>query len=425
MRSPSPADSVIDLSSDNESQVATESEDDRPPSPPPRRASSIPGPHKAKMIYKLPGPFSKRVVTDLAYLRRCPPEHEDDVSLKQIRFNRHCYTCKNHGDTISYGHGSRDAHLCPYEHVRLSKMQAKADAEKAIEDKVRAGMNSEHEAKLAKMEKLLALHVPSIAASISPAEINKAATRARKNKTAGDGRMQALEAENIALKEKMRRVEERRHVTPVKTPVTNLGTSGATSPKVVVIGDTPPLPRAMAELMREQLAQHDVWRRDWARSQAPNYHEVTMSSPANPHCPQEQKQKNFDVEPKHLFKTEFDPSGQIAHRNQREHVAKATAPRKAKRTYLTKAVKERMATEGITAEEAKAGPPKAPLERRAAATDFFTSPTEAPSPISTLLGHSASESGVSDDEAVGVTRKRDGTPDPSAPRKSSRKRGSH
>jgi hypothetical protein len=166
------------------------------------------------MTYTLPGPFSKRVVTDFTYLRRCPPEHEDDVSLKQIRFNRHCYTCKNHGDTISYGHGSRDTHLCPYEHVRLSKMQAKADAEKAIEDKVRAGMNSEHEAKLAKMEKLLALHVPSMAASISPAEINKAAARTRKAKTAGDGRMQALEAENIALKEKMRRVEERQHVTP-------------------------------------------------------------------------------------------------------------------------------------------------------------------------------------------------------------------
>jgi hypothetical protein len=94
MRSPSPTDSVIDVSSDNESQVPTESEDDDPP---PRRVSLTDGARKAKMIYKLPGPFSKRVVTDLTYPRRCPPEHEDDVSLKQIPFNRHCYTCKNHG----------------------------------------------------------------------------------------------------------------------------------------------------------------------------------------------------------------------------------------------------------------------------------------------------------------------------------------
>jgi hypothetical protein len=183
----------------------------------------------------------------------------------------------------------------------------------------------------------------------------------------------------------------------------------------------------MEELMREQLAQHQVWRRDWARSQAPDYHEVTMSSLANPHCPHEQKQKKFDVKPKHLFKTEFNPSEHIAHRNQREHVAKAHAPRKAKRTYLTIAVKERMATEGITAEEAKSGPSKAPLERCAAATDFFTSPPAVPSPVSNLLGHSASESGVSDndEDPKPATRKREGTPAPSAPRKSSRKRGGH
>ena len=68
----------------------------------------------AEEIYKLPGPSSERLVADLAYLRRCPPEHKDNVSLKQIRYNRHCYVCKHHGDTIDYGHSSRDTEVCPF-----------------------------------------------------------------------------------------------------------------------------------------------------------------------------------------------------------------------------------------------------------------------------------------------------------------------